>query len=143
MSAGAAMDVKRAGGEEIEIEAVKLGPIPLGEVVATGAGSLPVQGVLHGVVMGQDLVFDEEAAGRAIVKAVASAESKGWKSLLVHSLLAAGKRPRPETLRIPLHALVDRLLDGSSLREVILLAHEDEEGPILHQQLLQIIREQR
>src|ERR671936_2997062 len=55
MGAGVAGAIKLAGGEEIEREAVAKGPIPVGEAVATGAGSLRARGVVHGAVMGQDL----------------------------------------------------------------------------------------
>ena len=38
MGAGVAGAIKRAGGREIEAEAVAKGPIPIGEAVATGGG---------------------------------------------------------------------------------------------------------
>ena len=60
MGAGVAGALKRAGGVEIEQEAMVLGPIPLGSAVATGAGRLPAQWVIHGAVMGQDLRTNEE-----------------------------------------------------------------------------------
>src|SRR5436189_2286709 len=55
MGAGVAGAIKRAGGEEIEREAVAKGPIPVCEAVATGAGSLPARWFVHGAVMSQDL----------------------------------------------------------------------------------------
>ena len=58
MGAGVAGALKRAGGEEIEREAVAKGPIPLGSAVETGAGRLAARWVLHGAVMGQDLRTD-------------------------------------------------------------------------------------
>ena len=64
MGAGVAGAIKRAGGEEIEREAVAKGPIPVGEAVATGAGSLPARWVVHGAVMGQDLRTNRDLAGR-------------------------------------------------------------------------------
>jgi O-acetyl-ADP-ribose deacetylase len=55
MGAGVAGAIKRAGGKEIEREAVAKGPVDLGEAVATGAGRLKTRYVIHGAVMGQDL----------------------------------------------------------------------------------------
>src|SRR2546426_11835156 len=55
MGAGVAGAIKRAGGEEIEREAVARGPIAVGDAVATGAGRLRAHHVIHGAVMGQDL----------------------------------------------------------------------------------------
>jgi O-acetyl-ADP-ribose deacetylase (regulator of RNase III) len=60
MGAGVAGALKRAGGQEIEREAMALGPIPLGSAVATGAGRLPARWVIHGAVMGQDLRTNAE-----------------------------------------------------------------------------------
>ena len=64
MGAGVAGAIKRAGGEEIEDEAVALGPIPIGDAVATGAGRLPARHVIHGAVMGQDLTTNEDLVAR-------------------------------------------------------------------------------
>src|SRR5438309_9078833 len=55
MGSGVAGAIKRAGGEEIEREAMSKGPIPVGTAVATGAGQLQARYVIHGAVMGQDL----------------------------------------------------------------------------------------
>ncbi len=60
MGAGVAGAIKRAGGEEIEREAVAKGPIERGTAVATGAGSLRARWVIHGAVMGQDLETNAE-----------------------------------------------------------------------------------
>ena len=64
MGAGVAGALKRAGGEEIEREAVAKAPIPLGTAVATGAGRLKAKHVLHGAVMGQDLQTNEDLVRR-------------------------------------------------------------------------------
>src|SRR5919108_3371306 len=60
MGAGVAGAIKRAGGDEIEREAVAKGPIELGDAVATGAGRLKARHVVHGAVMGQDLVTNAD-----------------------------------------------------------------------------------
>src|SRR5436189_5284812 len=65
MGAGVAGAIKRAGGEEIEREAVARGPIEVGDAVATGAGRLPARYVIHGAVMGQDLRTDAALIRRA------------------------------------------------------------------------------
>jgi Macro domain len=55
MGSGVAGAIKRAGGARIEREAVALGPIEIGDAVATGAGRLAARHVIRGAVMGQDL----------------------------------------------------------------------------------------
>jgi O-acetyl-ADP-ribose deacetylase (regulator of RNase III) len=59
MGAGVAGALKRAGGQQIEDEAVRKGPIPVGEAVETKAGNLKAKYVIHAAVMGQDLKTDE------------------------------------------------------------------------------------
>jgi O-acetyl-ADP-ribose deacetylase (regulator of RNase III) len=81
MGAGVAGAIKRAGGEEIEREAVAQGPIEVGAAVATGAGRLPAKHVIHGAVMGQDLRTDEELVGRTTRSCLELADELGCRSL--------------------------------------------------------------
>lgn len=81
MGAGVAGAIKRAGGEEIEREAVALGPILLGEAVATGAGELRARHVIHGVVMGQDLTTNADLVARTTRRCLEVADELGARSL--------------------------------------------------------------
>jgi O-acetyl-ADP-ribose deacetylase (regulator of RNase III) len=81
MGAGVAGAIKRAGGEEIEREAMDKGPIPVGEAVATGAGRLPARYVVHGAVMGQDLRTSAELVRRTTRRCLEVADELGARSL--------------------------------------------------------------
>ena len=81
MGAGVAGALKRAGGAEIELEAMKLGPIPLGSAVATGAGRLAARWVIHGAVMGQDLRTDAGLVRRTTASCLELADELGCRSL--------------------------------------------------------------
>ncbi len=81
MGAGVAGAIKRAGGEEIERQAVALGPIALGDAVATEAGRLPAKHVIHAAVMGQDLATNGEIVGAATRRSLEVADELGLKSL--------------------------------------------------------------
>jgi O-acetyl-ADP-ribose deacetylase (regulator of RNase III) len=81
MGAGVAGAIKRAGGEEIEQEAVAKGPIPLGDAVATGAGRLPAGYVIHGAVMGQDLRTNADLVRRTTRRCLEVADELGCRSL--------------------------------------------------------------
>jgi O-acetyl-ADP-ribose deacetylase len=81
MGAGVAGAIKRAGGEEIEREAVAKGPIEVGDAVATGAGRLKARHVVHGAVMGQDLRTDGELIERTTRRCLEVAEELGARSL--------------------------------------------------------------
>src|SRR5215813_8173863 len=65
MGAGVAGALKRAGGSEVEREAVAKGPVEIGEAVVTSGGALPAKYVIHAAVMGQDLTTDRSKIGRA------------------------------------------------------------------------------
>ena len=81
MGAGVAGALKRAGGEEIEREAMAQGPIELGTAIATTAGRLPARRVIHGAVMGQDLRTDGDLVRRATRSCLELADELGCRSL--------------------------------------------------------------
>jgi len=65
MGAGVAGALKRAGGPEIEREAVAKGPVDIGEAVVTSGGALAAKYVIHAAVMGQDLQTDQPKIRKA------------------------------------------------------------------------------
>jgi O-acetyl-ADP-ribose deacetylase (regulator of RNase III) len=81
MGAGVAGALKRAGGDEIEQEAMAQGPIPLGSAVATTAGRLPARWVIHGAVMGQDLRTNADLVRRTTRSCLELADELGCRSL--------------------------------------------------------------
>jgi O-acetyl-ADP-ribose deacetylase len=81
MGAGVAGALKRAGGVEIETEAVGKGPIPLGSAVATGAGRLPARWVVHGAAMGQNLRTNADLVRRTTESCLQVADELGARSL--------------------------------------------------------------
>ena len=81
MGAGVAGALKRAGGDEIEREAVAKGPIAVGDAVATGAGRLPARWVIHAAVMGQDLRTSADAIETATRRTLEVADELGAESL--------------------------------------------------------------
>lgn len=54
MGAGVAGALKRAAGDEVETEAIALGPIEVGQAVVTSAGAMPppAQALIHAAAMG-------------------------------------------------------------------------------------------
>ena len=61
MGAGVAGAIKRKGGVIIEEEAMRQGPIEVGEAVPTPGGNLAATHVIHAAVMGPDLRTDAGA----------------------------------------------------------------------------------
>jgi O-acetyl-ADP-ribose deacetylase len=81
MGGGVAGALKRVGGDEIEQEAMAIGGIPLGTVVATTAGRLSARWVIHGAVMGQDLRTDADLVQRTTRACLELADELGARSL--------------------------------------------------------------
>lgn len=81
MGAGVAGAIKRAGGDEIEREAVAKGPIAVGTAVATGAGRLAAKHVVHGAVMGQNLRTSAELIEQTTRSCLEVADELGARSL--------------------------------------------------------------
>lgn len=86
MGAGVAGALKRAGGQQIEDEAVKKGPIPVGDAVETTAGDLKAKYVIHAAVMGQDLRTDEEKIRNATRNSLKLADTLGVKTIAFPAL---------------------------------------------------------
>jgi len=118
MGAGVAGVLKRAGGEEIEEEALALGPIPLGGAVATTAGRLPARWVIHGAVMGQDLQTDADLVGRTTRACLELADELGCGSLALPAFgTGVGGFPLAECARIMVNA--SRRFEPRSLERLI------------------------
>lgn len=64
MGGGVAGAIKRKGGKIIEEEAIKKGPIKIGEAVFTSAGTLPSKYVIHAATMGMD--FSRPATKKSV-----------------------------------------------------------------------------
>ncbi len=101
MGGGVAGALKRAGGKEIETEAVKKGPILIGETVVTGAGKLKAGYIIHAAVMGQDLKTDAENIRQATRNSLLRADELGIKSIAFPALgTGVGGFPLEECARI-------------------------------------------
>jgi O-acetyl-ADP-ribose deacetylase len=74
MGSGVAGAIKGRGGQKIEDEAIKRGPIKIGEAIATTGGNLAVKYVIHAAVMGQDLRTSGEYIRSATISSLQQAE---------------------------------------------------------------------
>jgi len=125
MGAGVAGALKRAGGDEIEREAVAKGPIPLGTAVATGGGRLKSKHVLHGAVMGQDLQTDADLVRRTTRSCLELADELGARSLALPAFgTGVGGFPLAECARI----MVDeaRAYEPQALERVVFAVFGDD-----------------
>ncbi len=118
MGAGVAGALKRAGGEEIEREAIAKGPIPIGDAVATGAGRLPARWIVHGAVMGQDLRTNADLVERTTRSVLRVADDLGAESLALPAFgTGVGGFPLDECARLMVGAV--RGHDPRTLNRVV------------------------
>ena len=86
MGAGTAGAIVRAGGREIEDEAIRQGPIAIGEAIVTGAGDLNCQHVIHAAAMGQDLHTSADKIRASTHNSLMRAEELGLASIAFPAL---------------------------------------------------------
>jgi O-acetyl-ADP-ribose deacetylase (regulator of RNase III) len=108
MGAGVAGAIKRVGGDEIEREAVAKGPIPVGSAIATRAGMLNADWVIHGAVMGQDLRTSADLVARTTRACLKLAEELGCESVALPAFgTGVGGFPLDECARLMVEATRD------------------------------------
>jgi O-acetyl-ADP-ribose deacetylase (regulator of RNase III) len=118
MGSGVAGAIKRAGGDEIEREAVAKGPIEVGDAVATAAGRLPARWVVHGAVMGQDLQTNADLVRRTTESCLRVADELGAESVALPAFgTGVGGFRLDECARIMVDAV--RAYEPSSLKRVV------------------------
>jgi O-acetyl-ADP-ribose deacetylase len=118
MGAGVAGAIKRAGGDEIEREAMAKGPIQVGTAVATSGGRLRARHVVHGAVMGQDLRTSAELIERTTRSCLEVADELGCESLALPAFgTGVGGFPLDDCARIMVG--VARGYEPSTLRRAV------------------------
>jgi O-acetyl-ADP-ribose deacetylase (regulator of RNase III) len=128
MGGGVAGAIKRAGGKEIEDEAVKQGPIKIGEAVATTAGKLKAKYVIHAPTMEMDFRTDAGKVRLAMRAALKKAEELGIESIAFPALgTGVGGFPKAEAARIMVEELKAHIDAGSKLKRVILADISEEQ----------------
>lgn len=112
MGSGVAGAIRRKGGIAIEREAVDKGPIPVGESVVTGAGSLKARHVIHAAVMGQNLSTDADKIKRATQSALEKAVEVGAQTVGFPAFgTGVGGFPMDECARIMVSAVTQYVRD--------------------------------
>ncbi len=118
--------LKQKAGEDVETEAMKQGPLPVGEVAVTSAGELPIKHILHAVIMGQDLKPTEETIGRGVRSLIKKADELGIKTLAMPAFgTGMGKFPAKQAAKVMVEQLIDGLLSSTSLKEVRIILHNE------------------
>jgi O-acetyl-ADP-ribose deacetylase len=134
MGSGVAGAIKRAGGEDIERQAVAQGPIEVGDAVATDAGRLSARWVVHGAVMGQDLRTNGDLVRQTTESCLRVADELGAASLALPAFgTGVGGFPLDECARIMVGAV--RAYEPSSLRKVVFAVFDADAADVFERTL--------
>jgi O-acetyl-ADP-ribose deacetylase (regulator of RNase III) len=124
MGAGVAGALKRAGGPQIEREAMAKGPIAVGEAVVTGGGTLRARHVIHAAVMGQDLRTSAAAIAAATRSALARANEVGARSVALPAFgTGVGGFSLDECARI---MVAETVAHAGAIEEIVFALRGDE-----------------
>ena len=128
MGAGVAGAMKRKGGVVIEEEALRQGPIEIGEAVLTVAGNLPATHVIHAATMGKDLKTDPGKIAAATRSTLALAEKHKMESIAFPALgSGVGGVPPAQSAEAMLSTVVQHIARGnSSLLKILFVLYQDE-----------------
>jgi O-acetyl-ADP-ribose deacetylase (regulator of RNase III)/ADP-ribose pyrophosphatase YjhB (NUDIX family) len=128
MGGGVAGAIKRKGGKEIEEEALRKGPIKIGEAVATSAGKLPAKYVIHAATMAMDFKTDEFKVRDSCKNSLLLAEKLKIRSIAFPALgCGVGGFPLLAAAKIMSQEILKHLRENkSSLKEIIFCLYDEE-----------------
>ncbi len=128
MGGGVAGAIKRAGGKEIEDEAVKRAPVPVGKAIATTAGKLKAKYVIHAPTMKRPAMrIGPENARKAMRGALECARELNVKSIAFPGLgTGVGGVSAQEAAEVMVDELKKHIDEGTSLEEVLLVGFGEE-----------------
>jgi len=127
MGGGVAGAIKMEGGRQIEEEAVKKGPIPVGQAIVTGGGLLPARYVIHAAVMGTDFQTDSEKIRLATLHSLRRADEEGLRTVAFPALgTGVGRFPADECARIMIKEIQDYAGLNTGLQKVIIVLYSED-----------------
>lgn len=128
MGTGVAGAIKRKGGVIIEEEAMRQGPVEVGEAVLTTGGNLAATHVIHAAVMGPDLKTDGEKIAATTRAVLALATKQRITSVALPALgTGVGRVPPAVSAEAMLNAVVAHLRGGgSTLKRVVFVLYQDD-----------------
>ncbi len=128
MGGGVAGAIRKKGGKIIESEAVKKGPIEIGEAVYTAAGELACKYVIHTATMSMDFKTDEVKIRHACRSALLLAKDLKIKSIVFPALgCGVGGFPYLACAKIMAQEVFRHIREDSpTLREIIFCLFDKE-----------------
>jgi len=127
MGGGVAGAIRRVGGAEIEEEATKHAPVPVGGAVATKAGRLPVKHVIHAPTMERPAMrTTPEKVAKATEAALQCAETLGVKSLAFPGMgTGVGGVAPEEAAKVMMEATKRHIDEGTKMEKITFIGFDE------------------
>lgn len=128
MGGGVAGAIKHKGGKMIEEEALKKGPIEIGEAIETGAGELAVKYVIHAATMSMNFKTDEVMIRNACRSSLKLADKLRINSIVFPALgCGTGGFPLLASAKIMAQEVLNYLRqDSYCLKEIVFCLNNEE-----------------
>jgi len=130
MGGGVAGAIRRIGGIEIEEEAIKKAPVPVGKAIYTTAGKLNAKWVIHAPTMERPAMrIPDENVALATYAALSLANEMGIKSIALPALgTGVGGVNRKIAAQLMVEEIKKHIDNGTSLQKIILCDIHDEQA---------------
>ncbi len=136
MGSGVAGAIKKKGGKVIEEEAVKKGPIPIGEAVYTTAGNLKAKYVIHAAGMGRDLKTNAHLIENSTLNSLKRADELGLGSVAFPAIgTGVGGFPTDKCAGIMLSVVKEFLPKAKNLKTVIFALYDKKSYEVFEKKL--------
>jgi len=128
MGGGVAGAIRRVGGKEIEDEAVRHAPVPVGKAIATKAGKLEAKYVIHAPTMERPAMsIGRENVRLAVKGALECAEQLGIRDVAFPGMgTGVGGLNLEDAARNMISQIKRHVDEGTSLRQIVLVAFSDD-----------------
>jgi O-acetyl-ADP-ribose deacetylase (regulator of RNase III)/ADP-ribose pyrophosphatase YjhB (NUDIX family) len=138
MGGGVAGVIKKKGGKIIEEEAVKKGPIEIGEAVESSAGELAAKYVIHAATMGMNFKTDEKIIRNACRNSLKLASELKISSIVFPALgCGTGGFPLLASAKIMAQEVLKHLRQAdTSLKEIIFCLYDQEAFTVFNKGVL-------
>jgi len=126
MGAGVAGAIKRRGGQIIEDEAMRQGPVEVGQAVITSGGNLKAKYVIHAAGMGQDLRTNAAKIREATANSLRLAEENALKSIAFPAIgTGVGGFPMDKAAEIMIDEARKFLKTAHHLKQIVFVLFDD------------------
>jgi len=140
MGAGVAGAIKRKGGQIIEVEAIKKGPIAHGDAIETTAGNLKAKYVIHAAAMRSDGYITADSLRSSVYKSLQLADHLALSSIAFPALgTGVAGFPAKDCAKIMLETIYS--FQAKNLQEVFLVLFTDQIYAVFQGELQRIEKE--